>query len=190
MKNITIDQQAAYLLRKPIRTAAEMPTPVTTDPITPDWEAYMKENSFWWHGYRGETLTEKELECIDKRIFDLRDKLLTFGGHNACMPFFEEDLTPILERGQFWYGDRIHMMKGLPSQCHFNSSRCWEANKDKAMLCTGYALSQDGCWRQHSWLIELRPRKNRIVETTVPRVAYFGFVMTPDEAEKFAWAND
>ena len=37
----------------------------------------------------------------------------------------------------------------------------------------------------YSWLVELRPRKNRIIETTVPRVAYFGYAMTNAEAERF-----
>jgi hypothetical protein len=82
------------------------------------------------------------------------------------------------------------MMKGRPSQCHFNSCRCWEANQDKAVLCTGYALSEDGMWRCHSWLVELRPRRNKIVETTVPRVAYFGFGMTTDESWDFYFDNE
>jgi hypothetical protein len=41
---------------------------------------------------------------------------------------------------------------------------------------TGYALSEDGCWRPHGWVWDIL--KNCIVETTVPRKIYFGFTET------------
>ena len=37
----------------------------------------------------------------------------------------------------------------------------------------------------YSWCIHIKPRKNRVAETTVERIAYFGFAMTPEEAEEF-----
>ena len=54
---------------------------------------------------------------------------------------------------------------------------------------TGYALSADGMWRQHSWLIHRKPRSNRVVETTEPRILYFGFAMTLEHCEKFVSYN-
>lgn len=41
-------------------------------------------------------------------------------------------------------------------------------------------------WRQHSWLIHRKPRSNRIVETTRPRVLYYGFAMSLELSERFA----
>jgi hypothetical protein len=118
----------------------------------------------------------------------LQSTLLRFGGIDV-VDADNEDLAKILERAQLWYGDRIKMMKGRPSQCHANAAACWEANQGRAVLCTGFALSDDGLWRQHSWLIHVKPRRNRLVETTEKMVVYFGFCMTPDEAEEFAFQN-
>lgn len=87
------------------------------------------------------------------------------------------------------------MQKGEPSQCHTNSAMLWEANKSRTLegpyreelaLATGYAMSEDGLWRQHSWCVLRTPARVKVVETTVPKVAYYGFVMTHAEAERFA----
>lgn len=191
MKEVTLEQKIAYLLRNPITNPAQMPTPIETKPIDDGWQQWIDKQ--WWakkNTFEGfEAVSPNDYKLL-KPLLELREKLLSFGGSEVCMPGFDEDAQKILDRGQLWYGDRIHMMKGQPCQCHRNSSYCWEANQDKSVLCTGYALSKDGLWRQHSWLVELRPRKNRIVETTVRRVAYFGFGMNTDEAWKFYFDNE
>lgn len=65
---------------------------------------------------------------------------------------------------------------------------CWEANKMILDICTGYALSKDGIWRQHSWC-QLKKTK-QVVETTIKRIEYYGFVLSSDEAHKFYELND
>lgn len=121
---------------------------------------------------------------------ELRDRLLEFGGEDVCILDDEdEDLPNILEYGQLWLGKNSRMMKGEPCQCHANSAALWRANKESTRICTGYALSDDGMWRQHSWLIHFRGRSNEIVETTVRRVAYFGFCMNTKDCFKFAESN-
>ena len=200
-KVITLDQQIAYLLRNPNTKPSDMPTPLKTKPINTEWQEWIDKQ--WWAAKNQEpaSITPNSILAMlhgvqpmesnrVAKMYELRKLLLSFGGSEVCMPGYDEDAQHIIERGQLWYGDRIHMMKGQPSQCHRNSSYCWEANQDKTVLCTGYALSEDSMWRCHSWLVELRPRKNRIVETTVPRVAYFGFGMTSDEAWKFYFDNE
>ena len=190
-KVITLDQQIAYLLRNPITEPSDMPTPLKTKPIDAKWQTWI--DGQWW---AKKNTYDKLTDVVDgdikklKSMLDLRAKLLSFGGSEVCMVGYDEDVGDIINRGQLWYGDRIHMMRGQPSQCHRNACYCWEANQDKAVLCTGYALSEDGMWRCHSWLVELRPRKNRIVETTSPRVAYFGFGMNTDEAWNFYYDNE
>jgi len=42
-------------------------------------------------------------------------------------------------------------------------------------------LSPDGLWRQHSWATEGK----KILETTKARSQYFGYLLTPAEAEEF-----
>lgn len=156
------------------------------NPMSEEWKKWC-EKEFWFQ----DTLPEmKKLHRrMNDKMFDLKEKLLEFAGESACLPAYEEDLDNILKYGQFWIGNNIKMIKGFPSQCHYNSCLCWEANKDKTRICTGYALSDDGMWRQHSWLIWMKPRSNQIVETTTKRIAYFGFVMTKEQCEKFEEDN-
>jgi hypothetical protein len=192
-KEITLEQQIAYLLRNPITKPEQMPTPLVTEPIDAEWQEWI-DKQWWTTKYKtADDIKPDPFPWAPGRtaeMFKLRDLLLSFGGSQVCMPGYDEDAARIIERGQLWYGDRIHMMRGRPSQCHRNSSYCWEANQDKTVLCTGYALSEDGMWRCHSWLVELRPRRNRIVETTEPRIAYFGFGMTTEEAWDFYFDNE
>lgn len=101
----------------------------------------------------------------------------------------EEDIDDILEYGQFWIGYSAKKMIGAPSQCHRNTCELWELNKDKMKICTGYALSDDGMWRQHSWGIVKTPRSIKIIETTKERVAYYGFIMTDEQAKEFTYWN-
>ena len=124
----------------------------------------------------------------DKKVNELRSGLLKFGGSFALIPEFEEDLGRLLPRGQLW-GPSSRMLTGERSRCHTNSIYAWEANQDKLFLATGYALSEDGLWRQHSWCINPRPRSIQVIETTVRRSLYFGFVMTLEETALFADLN-
>ena len=126
---------------------------------------------------------------MDNHLFDLRQKLLTFAGETVCFPPCEEDLDNILNYGQFWAGSNAKLMRGEPSRCHANSANLWEQNKEATRICTGYALSEDGIWRQHSWLVWHKARSNQIVETTVKRIAYYGFVMPYDMCQQFADEN-
>lgn len=179
-----IDLNAAYHKGNPICSVEQIGGKLETVPMDAEWISNIK-NMPWYHENNDITPYVNRDSKNGHRMFELREKLLSFGGQEVCLPIYEDDLADILDRGQFWFGDRITMKRGLPSQCHLNSCRCWNANKDKTVLCTGYALSKDGMWRQHSWCIHVKPRINRVVETTVERIAYFGFVMTEEEAEKF-----
>lgn len=116
---------------------------------------------------------------------ELKDILLDIGGWAACVPNIEPDLEKIMIRGRRFPGKSI-TMKGQPSRCHSNSAFCWDANRKECKICTGYALTRDGMWRQHSWC---RTNSGIIVETTVKRVQYFGYIMTEDECEQFILEN-
>ena len=156
------------------------------EPMDEDWKSNCKD-MFW---FQDSLKKMKEMyPRMDERLFELREKLLSFGGESVCLPAYEEDIANILKYGQLWIGNNIKFMKGRPSQCHANSCELWENNKDISRICTGYALSEDGMWRQHSWLVWHKSRSNQIVETTVPRVLYFGFVMNEEMCEEFTANN-
>jgi hypothetical protein len=129
-----------------------------------------------WVGYRKE----------QPGLWKLRSKLLSFGGEEM-VPSFEDDLKKLLNRGIPLINPVIKLIRGRPISCHSNSAEYWEAHPMKTELMTGWALSMDGLWRQHSWVRIIKSGK--VVETTTPRLIYFGFVMTQEEAEDFAFDN-
>ena len=114
-----------------------------------------------------------------------RETLIAAGGQEACPPLSpEEDLPLLLTRSQYWPGKGARKVKGAPSQCHWNVATLYD---DAAIdsIVTGYALSDDGLWRQHSWGL----KDGRIVETTTRRDAYVGYVLTEDECDDFIYWN-
>ncbi len=130
---------------------------------------------------------------FDDKMIELHRRLLDIGGVETCFPGYEEDIDNILEYGQTWDDLTTRLKRGEPSHCHYNAANLWYNNRNsetfKLIICTGYALSNDGVWRQHSWLIQAKPRANVLIETTVPRIAYHGFAMTTEIAEEFEEEN-
>lgn len=124
------------------------------------------------------------LRTGDPKHRPLKNILLGIGGWGVCINL-EPDLEKIVERGMRFPG-RSKSMKGEPCRCHSNSAFCWDANRELCTICTGYALSRDGMWRQHSWVFT---HDGVVVETTEKRVAYWGYLMTPDECEAFLADN-
>lgn len=152
-------------------------------PIVQDWQKRIASN-WWGTGYTG-LLSERE-----QSMLQLRDLLLSIDGYETCLPIQDPDLENIMEYGQLWVGQkRIRLMKGEACQCHKNSAYLWKANKNYRAgifgIATGYALSADGMWRQHSWCVLRKPRSYQIVETTTPRELYFGVCMLYEDAEWF-----
>lgn len=170
-------------IANPIVKLSQMPRPIS-------WSHEIDQRpGMWWStAWTGKPANDKKAARMQK-MFILRDKLLSFGGDQVCMPIVEDDYTAIMSRGQFFYGEHARLKVGLPSQCHYNSSLLWEANKGNCQIATGYALSPDGIWRQHTWVVQPLTLSWRIWETTVKRVAYFGVVFNDDECAEFADMN-
>ena len=117
----------------------------------------------------------------------LRERLLAVGGAEVCIVYYEEDLPQILARGRADSGRRALRRPGARSRCHANVARLHEQDPGRFRIAAGYALSDDGLWRQHSWGLAA---DGRPVETPPPRVAYFGFELTSAEAEAFRDLQD
>ena len=125
------------------------------------------------------------LRTGDPIFLPLKKKLLDIGGWSVCTPAKEPDLEKILERGRRFPG-RSRAMRGEPCNCHRNSALCWDENRELCFICTGYALTRDGMWRQHSWILT---NTGTVVETTVKRVQYWGYVLDEEECELFLLEN-
>lgn len=116
----------------------------------------------------------------------LKEVLLALGGEFlVAPPKADQDLLWLLERGFLMAGPiRLKIMES--SSCHQNVSQVW---KNRAIgivgIATGYALSDDGLWRQHSWGL----LRDGVLETTEARQKYFGILLQGKAADHFASAN-
>jgi hypothetical protein len=91
----------------------------------------------------------------------------------------------LLEQGFLTCGaTKLKVMES--SSCHQNVASVWTKKKFGIVgVATGYALSEDGLWRQHSWGI----LRDGVLETTEVRVKYFGVVFQGERADFFAANN-
>lgn len=108
----------------------------------------------------------------------LETTLLSVGGWAAVPPLVVDDLVEVLyTNGQLFSLDGLTLVLMETSACHSNTIEWYhnQTERDTGM-CTGYALSSDGLWRQHSWGVS----KGHIVETTIERVAYYGLTGKPE----------
>lgn len=91
--------------------------------------------------------------------------------------FLEEELRPpevdlLLEVGHLDSTEHLMVRPMDLSECHRNVRRLAAADHEVGWRF-GMALSSDEIWRVHSWAIQ----RGRIIETTLPRIRYFGLDM-------------
>ncbi len=112
--------------------------------------------------------------------------LLKLGGEFLVSPPKPDpDIAVILESG-FVTGGRVVLREMRASSCHQNVSALWKERKSGIIgIATGYALSQDGLWRQHTWGI----LRDGVLETTETRLKYFGILLQGEQADHFAECN-
>lgn len=184
---------------KSFRVARNLPSldrPIFCEDAETGYREWLTECSarMWWASpnFSGSDQSEPEKTGEFRLLHDL---LLSIGGVETVFPDIEEDMDSILNRGRFYRGTS-KLMRGKDCACHQNTCYLWEANRadHDVSIATGYALSPDGFWRQHSWLVHRYQtpsgqHRTRIVETTVKRLAYFGFEMSDDEAQNFCYDN-
>jgi hypothetical protein len=107
-------------------------------------------------------------------------KLLAIGGERV-VPMPDPHIDILLGRGEVFGNAAVKRVRGEPNRCHQNVALRHLLSRGRLKICTGYALSEDGLWRQHSWLHD----GERVLETTVARRVYFGVRLDPVEAAPF-----
>ncbi len=114
-------------------------------------------------------------------LLPLRKKLLNIGG-DEVVPMEEIHLDLLLERGHIIeHSSRRTVEGGIDSRCHQNSAFLYQENEEITHIGTGWCLSPDSLWRQHSWgMVD-----NEIIETTVKRDIYYGVLLKGQEAEDY-----
>ena len=73
-------------------------------------------------------------------------------------------------------------VKWKQSNCHENSYLLVKNSPENLEVMTWFALSDDWLWREHSWIIN---EVWDIIETTVPRVAYYWYILNKYEMEQW-----
>lgn len=127
-------------------------------------------------------------ESIPRRLHPLRKRLLDIGGERVVVTE-DVDHDEILSRGIALNGGATAFPYAPPSSCHATAAVFWVHDPGRVKIMTGYALSDDGCWRRHSWA-----RSGELVlEPTVMREKYFGYELNRDETIRFVvgelWAR-
>jgi len=126
-----------------------------------------------------------ELDGYAERWEYLCDLVIEKGGELVIPPLLSEvRVETLIRRGQLFEPSEYGVMsvEGEPSHCHDNVAELWRRGVIEHVV-TGYALSDDGLWRSHSWGVR---SDGYLVETTVERVRYFGVVLSDAEAFEFA----
>ena len=141
-------------------------------------------------------MTPEQKEFLSRRLREaiknqpelkqLKSILLRIGGEFLVAPPKPDSDIPSLLQAGFVTSGPITLKIMKSSSCHQNVAALWNHKKAGIVaLATGYALSDDGLWRQHSWGI----LRNGILETTQPRTKYFGLVLQGEKADHFAASN-
>jgi hypothetical protein len=120
----------------------------------------------------------------DLRIARLARRLLDEGGKEVCVHFVaDRDLCVRLTTAGFCMPtNKIKQVFGAISACHQNCAALYLKFPGEYSIGTGYGLSVDGIWRNHSWLVSV---DGSILETTEKRIIYFGLVLGRAESQKF-----
>lgn len=97
--------------------------------------------------------------------------LLSHGGNLVVVTPWPEILLPALvEKGQLFEPKEVVFDIGAPSRCYDNSEAV--ALKLGIHIGWGFALSEDGLWRNHGWAFD--PDTGILTETTCERLMYHG----------------
>ena len=166
--------------RTPMTSPDMVAKQIKWTPMNEEWKKNVQEMQLFNEKATAYWLTDE----MKRTLKALHDKILSFGGDEVLLNQRDDDAELIFNRGQFFYGSK-YFKKGENNHCHENAAYLWDANRGRCNIATGYALSEDGLWRQHSWVVQPMTRTVKVWETTVGRVAYFGVVFTDEESEKF-----
>ncbi len=93
--------------------------------------------------------------------------------HVVAMPDGFKYYENFIQKSDFYYPTNVKFIKMKQSNCHDNCEELLQENKIKFCVF-GYALSEDGLFRVHSWGLD---NYETIIETTEPRLLYFGYIL-------------
>lgn len=100
--------------------------------------------------------------------------------------FSPKEARNLISKGRLFSPSSVRMIRGTPNHCHTNVARLVMANPTSFTAWTGMSLCDDNVWRAHSWAVD---RKGTVIETTAPRMIYYGcpVLMSTVEVQAKGW---
>jgi hypothetical protein len=134
---------------------------------------------------RAKACEEKNPGYFEKWV-TFRGNVLEHGGEDVVHVFGPDPHLDLLLTQGGIVGDDLKrtFKRGEPSGCHGNAVRLYLTGKAD-FITTGYALSEDGLWRQHTWA----NTKTKLIETTVQRTMYYGVTLEGVRLATFVASN-
>lgn len=123
---------------------------------------------------------EKYQECNK-----LKELLLKLGGKGILLQFDQERsfFINLVTRGkEFQFEPFLEV--GITNECHYNCAKLAQSN-EHLLIVLGWGLRAD-YWFLHSWLFSTA---EILIETTEPMDAYFGYILSKVEQEKYIQHN-
>jgi hypothetical protein len=154
------------------------------------------EDSRTWSKNIRDDMTIKRKQFLRRRLRDafaaqpelkkLARQLLKLGGDFVVAPPATDPHAAELLSNGFVIAGPILLKAGRVGGCHWNVAKLWNARRHGIVgIGTGYGLTDDGLWRQHSWGI----LREGILETTESRTKYFGICLQGFRADDFSDRN-
>ena len=142
--------------------------------MTPDQRKFLQGR------FRKAVIEQPELK-------NLKSLLLSFGGDFIVAPPSQDRHVPTLLKSGFLMSGSVLMKPMRDNMCHQNIAAVWRKGRRGLVgVATGYALSNDGLWRQHTWGF----MRDGVLESTEERRKYFGILLQDSAADYFASCNN
>jgi hypothetical protein len=132
---------------------------------------------------------------LSRQLARLRERLLGIGGLEVVLPRYDEFpdhlrqrddyyTARVLERGRTWPAALADLEPGQANSCHTNVARLHM--QARGAIASGWALADDGLWREHSWIVARSATgAEALIETTVSWLVYHGYELDREEAGRF-----
>ena len=94
----------------------------------------------------------REYSKVQPEIRQLKRLVLKIRGCQLVVPLaLDGNVAGLIDSGFVMQGPVV-LKRMAANSCHLNASRLWAEHKHGVVaIGSGYALSADGLWRQHSW---------------------------------------
>ncbi|CAH6990139.1 hypothetical protein VCHA53O466_140134 [Vibrio chagasii] len=157
-------------------------TGIFWDGLDERWSDGIKRNQ-WWASANIRNKPNGMSTREHSKALSLYDALIHNGGCEVCLSTTnlddDLDIDSVIANGSIMGTtnsvlNEVLFLEMQTSNCHENAATV-KAERPEFHLCTGFYMSSEGMWREHSWL--LTPDKGNIIETSSVQCAYFGVIV-------------